>query len=80
MHPRDVCDGLAAGHGVKAAAAMHMQVDEAGQQQRQAVAARLCFTDSIARQGRDAALAALQTATHKAGRGQDVAHQRAGQR
>ena len=76
VHPRDGCDGVAAGHRVVAAAAVHMQVDEAGQQQRQVVRAHDVFADRLALDRSDAPALLHQLTAHKALRREHMALQR----
>ena len=69
---------VAAAHRVVAAAAVHVQVDEAGQQQRQRAAPRGVFVDRVADDGGDAAVGVVQRAPQPALRREDVALQHGG--
>ena len=76
VQPRDGGDGVARVHGVGATAAVQVQVDEAGQQQRlRVVGARGGFVDRRAVDGGDAAAIDRQFAADEAARGEHMALQ-----
>ena len=75
MQAGDLLNCIAAFHHVKAAAAMHMQIDKTGQQQwqRRFSMAQLALADRDADDVGNAAATMLEVATHEALRRQDKA-------
>ena len=73
MQPRDALYCLATFHGVAAAAAVHMRIDESGQHQHLRFAPRLVPAPRSAFDSPNAALLVLDCAAHESLRRRDVA-------
>ena len=73
VQARDALDGVAGLHGVGAAAAVHVQVDEAGQHDAGAAVAHAGRRHRFAVHAHDAAAVVLEHAAHEALRREDVA-------